>query len=414
MINERKKAKKIIIILTILLILLLSIIFFYPRKDKQIKMIDLTNKNVLDIEQYALDNKLVLDLKYENNEEIKKDQLISQSIKPDTIINTGDKLEVVLSSGPFDKNIYKNLKVNELGRIPVMMYHGIQNIPSSSTSYTGGNIDKDGYQRTAEAFREDLEFYYKNNYRMIRLQDYVTGVIDVPLGKSPLVLTFDDGLANNIKVTGLTDTGEIIIDPNSAVGILEEFKHKYPDYQVTATFFVNGHLFNQSQYNDKILKWLVENGYDIGNHTYGHVTLGSISEEKVSLEIGKLYEQLNKIIPNQYVEIMSLPFGSPYTIDHKNFPVIMNGKYQDFEYHNIAALRVGWDADYSPFSKSFNKQYIKRIRAYDNEGENFDIEMNFKILGSNRYISDGDKNKIVIPIIEEKNSVTTTLKVITY
>jgi hypothetical protein len=92
--------------------------------------------------------------------------------------------------------------VNELGRIPVMMYHGIQNI--TKTNYPGGNIDEEGYQRTATAFRKDLEFYYQNNYRMIRLNDYVQGIIDVPIGKSPLVLTFDDGNANNIKVTGLT------------------------------------------------------------------------------------------------------------------------------------------------------------------------------------------------------------------
>ena len=35
-------------------------------------------------------------------------------------------------------------------------------------------------------------------------------------------------------------------DKNSAVGILEEFKKKHPDTNVTATFFVNGGIFNQS------------------------------------------------------------------------------------------------------------------------------------------------------------------------
>ena len=39
----------------------------------------------------------------------------------------------------------------------------------NDTSYIGGNIDKDGYQRTSEAFINDLEFYYQNNYRMIRM-----------------------------------------------------------------------------------------------------------------------------------------------------------------------------------------------------------------------------------------------------
>ena len=103
-----------------------------------------------------------------------------------------------------------------------MMYHGIHNIKSSDTAYTGGNIDKDGYQRTAEAFRNDLEFYYSNGYRMIRLKDYIDGIIDVPLGKSPIILTFDDGLENNFRINGLDEDGNLIIDPNCAVGILEE------------------------------------------------------------------------------------------------------------------------------------------------------------------------------------------------
>ena len=34
---------------------------------------------------------------------------------------------------------------------------------NSETSHTGGNVDKDGYTRTAEAFRNDLDFYYDRN-----------------------------------------------------------------------------------------------------------------------------------------------------------------------------------------------------------------------------------------------------------
>lgn len=84
---------------------------------------------------------------------------------------------------------------------------------------------------------------------------------------------FDDGNEDNIKVTDLDDNGNIIIDKDSAVGILEEFKKNHKDVTVTATFFVNGGIFNQSEYNEKILKWMVENGYDIGNHTQTHLDI---------------------------------------------------------------------------------------------------------------------------------------------
>lgn len=292
---------------------------------------------------------------------------------------------------------YQNYKVNETGNIPVMMYHGIENLKDSDTAYTGGNVDIDGYQRTAESFRKDLEFYYENDYRMIRLKDYIQGEIDVEGGKSPIVLTFDDGIENNILVTGTDETGEIIIDPNSAVGILESFKEKYPDFNVTATFFVNGGLFRQTEYNEKILKWLVNNGYDIGNHTYSHVDFTTTTSTETMEEVGIIYETLDSIIPGEYVNILALPFGSPYSFDHENIPYILNAEYNGKTYTTACTLQVGWEADYSPFNNAFNSQFIKRIRAYDNDGESFDIEMNFNILKSNRYISDGDENTIVVP-----------------
>ena len=296
---------------------------------------------------------------------------------------------------------YKSNNVNELGKVPIMMYHGIYNKKNSETEYTGGNIDKDGYQRTSESFKNDLEFYYNSGYRMIRLTDYIDGNIDVELGKSPIILTFDDGLENNIKVTGLNNNGEIIIDPNSAIGILESFKEQYPDFNVTATFFVNGTLFGQEEYNEKILKWLVKHGYDVGNHTYNHVNFSDIDEQKTKVEVGSIYEILDTIIPNKYVNIVALPFGSPYSLEHSNMDYIFNTSYNNKNYITKSALRVGWEAESSPFSNEFNPKFLKRIRAYDNDGKDFDIKMNFNLLENNKYISDGNKDVIVIPNSEQ-------------
>lgn len=310
---------------------------------------------------------------------------------------------------------YKNNKVNELGEVPIMMYHGIHHKYSSETSYIGGNVDKDGYQRTTEAFINDLEFYYNEGYRMIRLTDYIDGNIDVELGKSPIILTFDDGLSNNIKVIGLDENGEIIIDPNSAVGILESFKTKYPDYNVTATFFVNGGLFEQKEYNEQILEWLVDNGYDVGNHTYSHVDFTKVDSLKTQNEVGKVYEQLDTIISDKYVNIVALPFGSPYSLQHANIEYIFNCNYNNNTYKTKSTLRVGWKAESSPFSNEFNSKFLKRIRAYDNNGQEFDIEMNFNLLKSNRYISDGRIDTIVVPK-EYENMVNSNLtkKIVIY
>lgn len=408
----KKNRKKIrydrIAIVFIILILIIGLIFggikLFTNKDiaknnNEVKMIHL--RDLDETNKFVSDNELKLEITYEYNDEKEKDKVISQSIKVGDVINKGDTLKVVISLGKLDKEKLASDNINELGTVPIMMYHGIVDMKSSETEYTGGNVDKDGYNRTAEAFREDLEFYYQNGYRMVRLTDYINGNIDVEYGKSPIILTFDDGNENNLKVTGLDEDGNIIIDENSAVGILESFKEKYPDYNVTATFFVNGGLFNQPEYNEKILKWLVENGYDVGNHTENHLDIKKSSSEQVNKEIVSVYKQLDEIIPEKYVNIIALPFGSPYNKEHENFRYVLNSTYNDTTYETKAALRVGWDAEYSPFDKDFDPTFLKRCRAYDNNGKDFDIEMVFKLLETKRYISDGNISTIVT---SEKNS----------
>lgn len=363
-------------------------------------MVDISGFSEEELKNYVNDNGLELTVNEVYSDEHPVGSYFNQSIKVDDDLSSNKKLIVDKVIGTKEdeikhlKEVYSQNNVNELGRVPIMMYHGIHNIPSSETKYTGGNVDRDGYQRTAEAFRADLEFYYSNGYRMIRLNDYVNGIIDVELGKSPLIITFDDGLQNNINVTGLDDKGEIIIDPNSAVGVLEEFKKKYPDFNVTATFFVNSGIFNQPEYNEKILHWMVDHGYDIGNHTANHPDFTTIDFEKSKREVGYIYDMLEQYIPGKYVNIVALPFGSPYKTSHANYSAIVNSSYNGKDYTTISCLRVGWEADYSPFSSDFDKSFLKRIRAYDNNGVEFDIEMNFGILAKNRYVSDGDKNKI--------------------
>lgn len=409
-----------IFILIGFILLIIVICFLLFRNDsnkassKEVKMPLVVNKNISSIDDLVKNSELILEKVYEYSDELEKDFIISQSITEGETVNKGDKLVVTISLGKLDKEKLAQDNINELGRVPVMMYHGIVNKKSSETSYTGGNVDKDGYNRTVEAFKEDLEFYYQNGYRMIRAIDYVNGIIDVPYGKSPIVLTFDDGNTNNIKVNGVTLDGEIIIDENSAVGVLESFKKKYPDFNVTATFFVNGSLFQQSEYNEKILKWLVENGYDIGNHTKTHVNFSDASTNESEEEVGFVYNKLDAIIPDKYVKLVALPFGSPYKKTHANFSHIINSNYNGINYETVSTFRVGWMPDYSPFSKDFDKEFIMRVRAYDNNGVDFDIDASFRILEKNRYVSDGNVDTIVIKESDASYINDTNLKVISY
>ena len=94
---------------------------------------------------------------------------------------------------------------------------------------------------------------------------------------------------------------------------------------------------------------------------------------------------------------------------------ICNTYYNGKEYITKSTLRVGWKSESSPFYQDFNPKFLKRIRAYDNDGKEFDIEMNFKLLEKNRYISDGNKDTIVVSKAEEHLiNQTYEKKIITY
>ena len=377
---------------------------FIPKKEEK-EITDFENLSLSDAEDYAKKKKYEVKTTYEYDDNIEKDKVISGSI-------TDNVLNLVISSGSIPIDSFKEKKVNELGKVPIMMYHGIVN--TTTNKYTGGNVDKDGYNRTSGAFAKDLEMYYEKGYRMIRLEDYINGVIDVELGYSPIILTFDDGNENNFKVTKKNEDGTLEFDPNSAIGVLEAFKKKHPDAKATATFFLNGGLCNQPQYNEDIVKWLVENGYDVGNHTISHVDFTKIGNDKTREEVGKMYQKLDSIIPDKYVHIIALPFGSPYKKSHSNYPLIIEGEYNGYKYHTDAGLRVGWEPEVSPFNKDFDTSFLKRVRAYDNNGKEFDISMTFSMLEKNKFISDGDKKLLTIPKSEESKLKETELKVVTY
>ena len=306
---------------------------------------------------------------------------------------------------------YKNAGINELNSVPILMYHRIYGMTNAETQYTGGNVDKDGYNRTSEAFEADLRSYYQMGYRMMRLTDFVDGYIDVPFGYSPLILTFDDGI-RDVVLNGWNDDGSPVFDPTCAIGILEKIKAEYPDYNVTATFFLNDQLFENGEENDrKVLKWMVDNGYDIGNHTRDHAKLGDCDPDEIEKQVGSMYKKLNDIIPGQYVNIVALPYGSPESIsdDKPQYSKIFSGTYEGFSYTTKATLLCAWTRSYSPFVRDYNHTAIRRIRGYDNNGEYWDIEDNFNQLNNGkRYISDGDPNTIAFP--DSENSSGTWLK----
>jgi hypothetical protein len=94
------------------------------------------------------------------------------------------------------------VKANELGTVPVMMYHRLTSKPGE-------------YDMTPAAFRAQVRRLLHSGYRPIDARDLARGRVDVPAGMTPVVLTFDDGSPGQFA---LRADGRL--DPGCAAGIL--------------------------------------------------------------------------------------------------------------------------------------------------------------------------------------------------
>jgi len=284
------------------------------------------------------------------------------------------------------ESIDLSLKPNEAGQVMVLMYHGIDDEEAT-------------WVRTPENLRKDLQILFDKGYVPISLKEFVTNDFDIEAGYTPVVLTFDDGNQNNFNI--IEKDGEKIIDPNSAVGIMEEFKKEHPDYPLTATFFVFGsNPFRQKELVEYKLNYLVENGYDIGNHTLGHNDMSGINDtEEIQRVIAEQAAFLESIVDGYKVNTYALCNGGrPKNKDH--YPLLQKGGFEDKVYDNVAILNVGWDPSVSPIDINFNPYAIHRVRASEMNVDGvgfYDWLSVFDKHPERRYISDGIVDIVTVP-----------------
>lgn len=289
-----------------------------------------------------------------------------------------------------DEEALKKIKANENGQVMILMYHGISDTEAE-------------WVRTADNFRKDLETLYEKGYRLISLKDYIENNITVEAGFTPVVMTFDDGLQNNFNI--IEENGEKKIDPNCAVGILEEFKKQHPDFGKGGSFFVYYPIpFRQKELIKEKYEFLVANGYDIGNHAYTHENLGKLSPEEVQKALGKNVKLTQEYLPGYDVYALALPFGiGPKGDDYK---YAAQGEYEGVKYNHRAILKVGSNPATSPVNVKFDPLRLPRVRASEMNTAGtgiYDWLEYFDKKPEKRYISDGNPNTVAIPESEKEN-----------
>lgn len=264
---------------------------------------------------------------------------------------------VELGLRPYPQEVEKGpLPANEKGRIMVLMYHRI----------TDDGKDQ-RWTRTPDDFRKDLEALYERGYRPINASQLVDGDWDVPPGYTPVVLTFDDSTPGQLAFTPgdppqSLEEAVARLDPHSAVGILVAFHQEHPDWKLRATFFVNGNaLFGVPEEGTIKLQLLDALGFEIGNHTFSHASLKSISAEATVKEMGLNQKVVQEAVPGYRMRTLALPYG----IWPRHLDEAIAGTYEGVPYRNEAFFLVGSHPTVPPGDPRFDPYRIPRIQVVD-------------------------------------------------
>mgnify|MGYP000378857678 CR=1 FL=1 len=282
-------------------------------------------------------------------------------------------------------------KPNELGYIYVLEYHLI--------SYSSLR-----FGRPPEKFREDVDYLVNNNFYPVNVSELILGEIDIPFGKTPVALTFDDSSITQFHVIAATTIAhgskELRISPDCAVGILLE-KHKQYGrlwplkasfYPLICTNKESRNLFGQKEYIEWKLKFIVNNGMEIGSHTMTHLNLKAAKPEEIRRQLALSKYIIESYIPGYEVKTLAVPFGY-YPED---LSILMSGSYKEYKYRYIGALHAYGGKNVSPYSTLFDPYRIKRINVGGVRSLQEILRINHHE-ESMRYISDGDPSCITIP-----------------
>lgn len=290
---------------------------------------------------------------------------------------------------PTHPNIdYAKIRPNELGAIPILMYHEIGGKPYARDP---------ALVRSAADFRKDLELLYAANFRPVNLSDVLNNGIKIPAGKSPVVITFDDARPSQFRL--IETASERRVDPDCAVGILQAFHKKHPDWEMRATFFVlprskkTQEPFGQTGGDDKF-RYLIEQGMELANHSIYHRSFRGMTPEQIQAEVGGANNRILAAAPGAKINAIALPMG--VYPRKKYWPYLLKGTYEGKPYQYKAALLAAWRPIPAPASKKYNPMRLERIAPVDKvNGIRWWIKK--LVASSDRYVSDGDPNVISVP-----------------
>ncbi len=267
----------------------------------------------------------------------------------------GGAIDVPLTLGAVELARYRP---NELGRIPILMYH----------AFTNDEAYLDDWTVTPEIFRQHLEWLYEHDFYIIPLVDMINNEIKAPPGKHPVVITFDDASSRQFRLIH-AESGEFVPDPTTAVGVMESFFDAHPDFGRGGLFAVVPN--NCFRYDEEVvtceerLTWLAEHGYEIANHTWWHENLHTVTDDEFKEQVGKTKIWIDERVTGRsnLSNVLVLPFGE-WPRSEDQVQMLREGfVYGGQDIVIAGVVEVGGGPSPSPSSGTWSRRAIDRINT---------------------------------------------------
>ncbi len=283
-------------------------------------------------------------------------------------------------------------KPNEVGLIPVLMYHSVGERSGGAPM----RYDKRGLNISPDTFRRQLELMWEAGWYPVNMRDALTARLAVPAGKTPVVITFDDARGSQLR---LLPSGQV--DPDCAVGILDTFSATHPDWPRRASFYVlprssyNPVPFWQRGKERQKLAYLVQAGYEVGNHSTTHRFLMRMSVEQLRKEVAECVRYVRKLEPRATMDTFCVPYGG-YPRVSGGRDALMRGEQGGTVYQNRCLLEAWGGPTYPATHRKFDATYVTRTGADPGEIERLIRNLSMA-RGMRPYVSDGDPNVVTVP-----------------
>ncbi|MCL1806088.1 MAG: CapA family protein [Oscillospiraceae bacterium] len=261
------------------------------------------------------------------------------------------------------------------------------------TSAYGKNLDRDCV--TPSEFRRSLEEFYRNDFILMNLNDYLDVAEDgtvtrkpimVPVGKKPLILSFDDinyysgnhghGVCDKVvldkdgKLAMLTiakDGSELITYDNDVIPILEAFCEEHPDFSpfgdkgllsITGYDGILGYRTQSESPNRQseieavkpVVEALLDAGWYFGSHSYSHFHMNNVSLARVKTDTEKWRDEVGSLVGD--TSIYLFPYGERPGWDEDKYTYLIGAGFP-------LLMGVGFSrADDPPYVKHKDNYYF--------------------------------------------------------